>query len=39
MFDLIVWEAFERHEDDWYTDRFSIGGEKDRFRVYCKRGS
>ena len=38
MFGLIVWEAFERHEDDWYTERFSMGGEEDRFRVYFKRG-
>ncbi len=39
MFGLIVWEAFERHEGDWYTERFSMGGEEDRFRVYFKRGS
>lgn len=31
MFGLIVWEAFERHDNDWYTERFSIGGEEDRF--------
>lgn len=39
MFGLIVWEAFERHEEDWYTERFSMGHEEDRFRVYFKRGS
>jgi hypothetical protein len=38
MLGLIVWEAFERHEDDWYTERFSMGGEEDRFRVYFKAG-
>jgi len=38
MFGLIVWEAFERHEEDWYTERFSMGGEEDRFRVYFKPG-
>jgi len=38
MFGLMVWEAFERHEDDWYTSRFSMGGEEDRFRVYFKPG-
>ena len=36
MFGRIVWEAFERHEDDWHTERFSTGGEEDRFRVYFK---
>lgn len=36
MFGLMVWEAFEDHEDDWYTERFSMGGEEDRFRVYFK---
>ncbi|HEY1604490.1 MAG TPA: hypothetical protein VGF77_02720 [Allosphingosinicella sp.] len=36
MFGLLVWEAFERHADDWYTERFSMGGEEDRFRVYFK---
>lgn len=36
MFGLMAWEAFERHEDDWYTERFSMGGEEDRFRVYFK---
>ena len=36
MFGLMVWEAFERHPDDWYTTRFSAGGEEDRFRVYFK---
>lgn len=39
MFGLIVWEAFERHEEDWYTERFSMGGEEDRFRVYFKPNS
>ncbi|WP_234052513.1 hypothetical protein [Xanthobacter sp. NM-59] len=38
MFGLFVWEAFERHPDDWYTDRFSMGGDEDRFRVYFKPG-
>jgi hypothetical protein len=38
MFGIMVWEAFERHEDDWYTSRFSMGGEEDRFRVYFKSG-
>jgi len=38
MFGLLVWEAFERHDDDWYTERFSMGGEGDRFRVYFKSG-
>lgn len=38
MFGLMAWEAFERHEDDWYTGRFSMGGEEDRFRVYFKPG-
>ncbi len=38
MFGLLAWEAFERHEDDWYTTRFSAGGEDDRFRVYFKPG-
>lgn len=38
MFGLFVWEAFERHHDDWYTERFSMGGEEDRFRVYFKPG-
>jgi hypothetical protein len=36
MFGLMAWEAFERHEEDWYTERFSMGGEEDRFRVYFK---
>lgn len=36
MFGLFVWEAFERHPLDWYTDRFSMGGEEDRFRVYFR---
>lgn len=36
MFGLMVWEAFERHGDDWYTERFSMGGDEDRFRVYFK---
>jgi len=36
MFGLLVWEAFERHPDDWYTERFIMGGEEDRFRVYFK---
>ena len=36
MFGLMAWEAFERHDDDWYTERFSMGGEEDRFRVYFK---
>lgn len=39
MFGLLVWEAFERHADDWYTERFSMGGEEDRFRVYFKADS
>ncbi|WP_375428098.1 hypothetical protein [uncultured Sphingomonas sp.] len=38
MFGLMVWEAFERHEDDWFTERFSMGGEENRFRVYFKSG-
>lgn len=36
MFGLFVWEAFERHPLDWYTERFSMGGEEDRFRVYFR---
>ena len=36
MFGLMAWEAFERHEENWYTERFSMGGEEDRFRVYFK---
>ena len=39
MFGLLVWEAFERHADDWFTERFSMGGEEDRFRVYFKADS
>ena len=38
MFGLFVWEAFERHHLDWYTERFSMGGEEDRFRVYFRPG-
>jgi hypothetical protein len=38
IFGLFVWEAFERHELDWYTERFSMGGEEDRFRVYFRPG-
>ena len=38
MFGLFVWEAFERHPDDWFTERFSMGGEDDRFRVYFQPG-
>jgi len=38
MFGLFVWEAFERHELGWYTERFSMGGEEDRFRVYFRSG-
>lgn len=38
MFGLMVWEAFKRREDDWYTERFSMGGEEDWFRVYFKPG-
>ena len=38
MFGLFVWEAFKRHPDDWYTERFSMGGDEDRFRVYIKPG-
>ena len=36
MFGLLVWEAFERHDLDWYTERFSMGGDEDRFRVYFR---
>lgn len=36
MFGLLVWEAFERHPGDWYTEKFSMGGDDDRFRVYFK---
>jgi hypothetical protein len=36
MFGLFAWEAFERHPLDWYTSRFSMGGEEDRFRVYFR---
>lgn len=39
IFGLFVWEAFERHSDDWYTERFSMGTDEDRFRVYFKLGS
>lgn len=38
MFGLFAWEAFERHPVDWYTERFSMGGEDDRFRVYFQPG-
>ncbi|WP_165837582.1 hypothetical protein [Zavarzinia aquatilis] len=38
MFGLLVWEAFERDKNDWYTDKFSMGGEGDRFRVYFRSG-
>lgn len=38
MFGLFVWEAFERHPLDWYTQRFSMGGDDDRFRVYFRPG-
>lgn len=38
MFGLFVWGAFERHPDDWCTERFSMGGNDDRFRVYLKPG-
>jgi hypothetical protein len=38
IFGLFVWEAFERHPLDWYTERFSMGGEEDRFRVYFRPG-
>ena len=36
MFGLFVWEAFERHPADWFTTKFSAGGEEDRFRVYFR---
>ena len=39
MFGLFVWEAFERHPADWFTTRFSAGGEEDRFRVYFRAGA
>ena len=39
MFGLLVWEAFERHDEDWYTERFGMGGEVDKFRVYFRRGA
>lgn len=36
MFGLFVWEAFDRHPEDWFTTKFSAGGEQDRFRVYFR---
>ncbi len=38
MFGLFVWEAFDRHPADWFTTKFSAGGEGDRFRVYFRAG-
>lgn len=38
MFGLFVWEAFDRHPADWFTTKFSAGGEEDRFRVYFRAG-
>ncbi len=38
MFGLFVWGVFDRHPANWFTTRFSAGGEEDRFRVYFRAG-
>jgi len=36
MFGLMVWEAFERHPDKWYTGKFEKDGEEISGRTYFK---
>lgn len=37
MFGLMVWEAFERHPDDWLTGKFEINGVDIGSRTYWRR--
>ena len=37
MFGLMVWEAFERHPEDWLTGRFELDGVEIGSRTYWKR--
>lgn len=36
MFGLMVWEAFERHQEDWYTGRFELNGVEIGSRTYWR---
>ncbi len=36
MFGLLVWEAFERHPDTWYTGKFEKDGVPINGRTYFK---
>lgn len=36
MFGLLVWEAFERNEEDWYTGRFELNGVEIGSRTYWR---
>lgn len=36
MFGLLVWEAFERHPDDWFTGRFELNGVEIGSRTYWR---
>ncbi len=36
MFGLLVWEAFERHENEWYTGRFEFNGVDIGSRTYWR---
>lgn len=37
MFGLLVWEAFERHPEDWFTGKFEKDGVQIDGRTYFKR--
>lgn len=37
MFGLMVWEAFERHPDNWYTGKFELDGVEIGSRTYWRR--
>lgn len=36
MFGLLVWEAFERHEDRWFTGKFELNGIEIGSRTYWR---
>ena len=38
MFGIMVWEAFERHPDKWFTGRFEIKNRDIGSRTYFKPG-
>lgn len=39
LFGIMVWEAFERSNEDWFTGRFDMNGEEIGSRTYWKRPS